>query len=170
MSGRGPDGFPHLPLRPHNYVISHVPILWVCRLRPVCHGWCFLTTSVLSALQVQALGCPQYPVGTHCPPSDHAEGKLSLVIEKCHRHGGQCLARGWGQAGFKSCTLVWKQRAPRSRVTGPEGPQAIPLRPTEWRFCSRQNPTGSRPSSVGRGQGTGGTRGGSARGVGGGWE
>ena len=23
-------------------------------------------------------------------------------------------------------------------MTGPEGPQAIPLRPTEWKFCSHQ--------------------------------
>lgn len=63
-------------------MISHVPILWACRLRPVCCGWCFLTKPVLPALHVQAPGCPHYPVGTYCPPSDLAEGKLSLVIRE----------------------------------------------------------------------------------------
>lgn len=167
MLGREPDGFPHLPLRPHNYMISHVPVLWVCRLRPVCHGWCFLTTPVLTALQVQALGCPQYSVGTHCPPSDHAEGKLSLVIREVSQTRRPAPGTGMGPSWLQELHFGVEAEGPKVKggwTRGPEGHSSQAHRMAILQPPGCVQPPGSRASSVGRGQGTGGTRGGSGRG------
>lgn len=99
-------------------MISRVPILWAYRLRPVCCGWCFLTKPALLPYMSRLQGAH-----ITLSPVWSCREETELVI----REVSEMEASAWhwdGLLGLKSCTLVWKQRAPRSRVAGPGGRSA----------------------------------------------
>ena len=125
MSGRGPDGSPRLPLRSHNYDLSCTHSMGV--QIEACLLWLvFLDQACAPCLTCPGSGVPTLPCRAHCPPSHRAEGKLSLVIREVSQTWRPVPGTGMGPSCLKSCTLAWKQRAPRSRVAGPKGPKATP--------------------------------------------